>query len=733
MLRAFTLLTLLTSSAALAGEEPLTLEALFSPDPSVRVELSGGGRGDFAWRQVAQTAVASRNRQTIDLPLELLDPSSGKTAVRLEAEVLTASLTETLQLPNGESLALAGSSIRLSPAGDALLINFQDDLFLFSIASQHTSRLTNDPSSETAEGFSPDGKSVSYTRDHNLQVIHLDTGQARPLTTEGALDLFLGELDWVYQEELYGRGDFRGHWWSPDSSRIALLKLDESPVPEFTVVDHLPNRGATEVTHYPKAGDPNPRAELGVVAADGGAIAWIDTSGYQTEEHLIVRVGWTPDSQYVVFQVQDREQTWMDINLGDPASGEVTRLFRESSPAFVDVDLSGQPVWLADGSFLFVSGRSGFHHVYHFNGDGSLRRQVTAGDWEVRALYAVDEVSGWIYFLGTEQTSTEEHVYRIRMDGSRMQRLSTVAGTHAASFAAGSDFFIDQWSDLRTPPQVRLHRADGTELRVLDANPVPELDRYRLGTIEFFQVPTRDGFSMEALLLKPAAFDPSRRYPVLQYNYGGPHAPVVRNAWGGKTTLWHHFLSDQGFLVWMCDNRSASGKGIAPTWQAHQRLGEIELRDIEDGLIWLRRQPWVDGERIGIWGGSYGGFMAAYALTHSEVFRVGIAWAPVTDWHLYDSIYTERFMRTPQNNPAGYEATSVLEAANRLSGKLLLAHGTMDDNVHVQNTIKLAHALQLAGKDFDLMLYPTARHGIDDPQQQFHWYRLMTNFLRENL
>jgi dipeptidyl-peptidase-4 len=246
-------------------------------------------------------------------------------------------------------------------------------------------------------------------------------------------------------------------------------------------------------------------------------------------------------------------------------------------------------------------------------------------------------------------------------------------------------------------------------------------------------VPARDGFPMEAVLIKPPDFDPAKRYPVLQYNYGGPHAPVVADAWGGSRYLWHQYLAQRGYVIWMCDNRSASGKGIRPTWEAYRRMGAVELRDIEDGVAWLRQQPWVDPARIGIWGWSYGGFMAAYSLTHSKSFAMGIAGAPVTDWRLYDTIYTERYMRMPQNNPEGYRETSVIEAAADLSGKLLLVHGTIDDNVHLQNTLQLAYELQKADKEFELMLYPKSRHGVRDRKQELHLYRAMTRFVMANL
>jgi dipeptidyl-peptidase-4 len=293
--------------------------------------------------------------------------------------------------------------------------------------------------------------------------------------------------------------------------------------------------------------------------------------------------------------------------------------------------------------------------------------------------------------------------------------------------------YLDSWSDVTTPPQTRLHRADGVELRVVEANPVPVLAQYRLSKPEFLQVNTRDGFAMEAILIRPRDFDASRRYPVFQHTYAGPHAPQVKNAWGGQSYLFHQLLAQRGIAVWICDNRTASGKGAESVWPAWKRFGELELSDIEDGVAWLKQQAWVDAERIGISGWSYGGFMAAYALTHSRSFTMGISGAPVTDWRNYDSIYTERLMLMPQSNPEGYQRTSPRLAAANLHGKLLLIHGTIDDNVHPQNSLQFAYELQRAGKAFRMMMYPRSRHAVSDPHQLKHLRGTMLEFIEETL
>ena len=322
------------------------------------------------------------------------------------------------------------------------------------------------------------------------------------------------------------------------------------------------------------------------------------------------------------------------------------------------LEINENPIWLKDGSFFWASERNGWEHLYHYSADGKLLRQVTDGKWEVRSIEGVDEENGFIYFTATEHSHIAPHGYRIKLDGTGLTRLTMTEGTHRVDLSPANNYFIDVWSDLNTPSQVRLHDAAGKLVRVIDENKVDALKQYKLGTPELLQVKTRDGFVMEAMMIKPPDFDPRKKYPVMSFTYGGPHAPQVRNAWGSTTYMWHQMLAQKGYIIWVCDNRTASGKGLESTWPVYKNFGELELRDLEDGVSWLKNQPYVDGSRIGIWGWSYGGFMTSYALTHSKSFKIGIAGGSVTDWRDYDSIYTERYMGTPQNNPEGYKKSS---------------------------------------------------------------------------
>ena len=725
---------LLTGSAA-AQQRLLTLDDIYHPDR--RVDFSGDVPAGLAW--LSDTHYLRTDREPGGGPADLtaVDAVTGAAEPLVDGAALERALAD---LP-GMSAATARRAARRprlvwNADHSAAIMNLSNDLHLLERRGAddlRVRRLTRGPAAESMPSFSPDGRLVAFVRDHDLAVADVDTGRERALTEGGdGVRLLNGELDWVYQEEIYGRGNFKGYWWSPDSSRLAYLQTDESPVEAFTVVDHLPYRLGLEQTNYPKAGDRNPIVRLGVAPAAGGDTVWADLGRYTPTDRLLVSVGWTPDGGRVAFQVQNREQTWLDLNLADPGTGAVTRLFRETTPAWVGVH--GDPLWLEDGSFLWLSERTGWKHLYRHEADGTPAGQITDGEWELRTLHGVDEESGRVYFSGTRRSPVGGDVYRVDLDGRNLTRLSERPGTHGARFSPGFTWYLDTWSDVETPPQVRLHAADdGAEVRAVAENRVAALGDYRLSRPEFLQVEARDGFVMEAMLVRPPDFDPGRRYPVFQHTYGGPHAQQVRNRWGGTAGLFHQLLAQHGIVVWVLDNRTASGKGAVSTWPVYQQFGKQELADIEDGVAWLRGQPWVDADRIGIEGWSYGGFMTSYALTHSTSFAMGIAGGTVTDWRDYDTIYTERYMRTPQNNPDGYRESSPRFNAADLHGALLLVHGTMDDNVHLQNTLQFVYELQKAGKQFDLMLYPRSRHGITDPHQNAHLRRTMLDFILEHL
>jgi dipeptidyl-peptidase-4 len=716
-----------------AQQKLLTLDDLYDPDKRVSFGTPAGRDSAYTWVNDKEylRVKDSRTADGARIQIVRVDAATGTETPLFDQSRLAAALGKVAGVSADDAARLSRQrTYVMNPGRTALLVSSGNDLFYWPFDSESVARLTTSSGLEDEVTFSPDGRLVGFVREHNLYVVDLE-GHERALTTDGHAQLLNGKLDWVYQEEIYGRGTHRAYWWSPDSTRVTFLQLNEAPVPEFTVVDHIPYRQNVEVTDYPKAGDPNPTVKLGVVGASGGDVQWVDTSKYGAAEHLIVDVSWTPDSKEVVYQLQDREQTWLDLNLGDARKGTTKTLFRETTRAWVSQ--LGSPTWLKDGTFLWLSERDGWQHLYRYKRDGTPVGRITSGKWEFDTLYGVDEATGAIYFAGTERSHIGRDIYRVKLDGTGLTRLSQTAGTNTATFNPSFTQYIGRWSDITTPHQMRLHKPDGSEVRVIDLNEVAALKDYRLSTPEFFQVKTKDGFVLEAMLIKPVDFDPARKYPVFQSTYAGPHAPQVRNSWGGSSYLYHQLLAQRGIAVWVCDNRSASGKGAESAWAAYKRLGESELADIEECLGYLKQQPWVDASRIGISGWSYGGFMTSYALTHSTSFAMGIAGGSVTDWRDYDSIYTERYMLTPQNNPDGYARTAPRAAAKNLHGQLFLIHGTMDDNVHMQNTIQFAYELQKAGKPFELMLYPKSRHGVVDPALLRHMRDRMLDFTLRTL
>jgi len=721
-------LILFHAPRVLAQNKLLTVENIF--DPVKKVNFNGT-TPTVRWLKDGKHYLLTSGTKGDTPKIQKVDAATGEAVPFIDGAKMQAALTALGGVTEADAKQLANrSTYQMSNDERAVLINWNNDLFYYQLGSDKAVRVTNNPEEEVGETFSPDDRMLGFVRNNNIYIYDLAAQRERRLTTDGGPKILNGRLDWVYQEELYGRGNFEAYWWSPDSTKLAYLRLDEKTVPEFTVVDHIPYDQGLEVTPYPKSGDPNPVVQLGIVNAAGGATRWVDTYKYQPSDLLIVRVTWTPDGSKVVYQAQNREQSFLDLNFaGD--DGKSNTILHETSKAWVGIN--DNPNFLKDGSFLWQSERSGWNHFYQYSPDGKLLRQVTDGRWEVSSFDGLDEAKGLLYFTATEHSPIAPQAYRIKLDGTALTRVTTGEGSHKVAISPDSKLFVDTWSDVNTPTQTRLYDVDGKFVRVVAENKVDALKEYKLGAIQLLQVKTRDGFEMEAMMIKPPDFDPQKKYPVLEFTYSGPHAPSVKNSWGGSSYMWHQMMAQKGYIIWICDNRTASGKSLESTWPVYKNFGELELRDLEDGIAWLKTQPYVDGSRIGIWGWSYGGFMTSYALTHSQSFKMGIAGGTVSDWRNYDSIYTERYMQTPQNNPEGYWKSSPVHYAKDLHGKLLLIHGAIDDNVHVLNTIQFAYELQKAGKQFQLMLYPKSRHGVTDPLLVKHMRQMMTDFVLANL
>lgn len=661
-----------------------------------------------------------------------IEADTGRATPLFDQDGVHAALAEAMGRPLPEVVAenyLSPFRARYHSDMRAGIVTHAGDLFAFWTNPPQAKRLTNSPAAEELARFSPDGKNVAFIQDFDLYVVGMDGGAPRRLTFDGTSLIRHGKADWVYFEEVYNR-DWSGYQWSPDSQWIALLEYNDSQVRDFFVLNHLPPRGELETERYPKSGDPIPQVRLGIVNVRGGEVRWKDFEEYTPGNLILTRYGWTPDSGRILVCLQDRAQKWLDLrHLSRSDMSMSPRARITGTPWVPDPEA---PTYLPDGSFLLFSETSGWRHIEHWRSDGTRIAAVTSGDWEVKSILGLDRTNSWVYFTATKDNLNADHLYRVRLDGSELRRLTPAEGDHRVSLAPGGGCFLDTVSDLDAPARVVLRNEVGEPIRTVDTNPVAALNELDLRPVERVAIPLKSGFVMRGTMILPAGINRSapdgKKYPVWIMTYGGPHAPTVREGWQQGRGM-ERLLASMGIIAFRCDPESASGAGSKSVWGAYQQLGVRETADMDQAAEWLSQQPFVDATRIGLSGHSYGGYLTAYVLTHSDKFAAGISGAPVTDWRNYDAFYTERYMNTPQENPDGYQRSSVLAAAGNLHGKLLLIHGAMDDNVHLQNTLQLAQELQRADRDFEMMIYPTSRHGIFGS----HYQNLQLDFIRRTM
>ena len=695
---ALALLTALSARSQNRGAEeyatrPLTLEKVSEPP------AGGPGASGFAWRDEARVTWIVSEGAGPEAPVVLweFDAKSGKRS-RLFAPV-------PVKNRSGKERMLSPRGGKWSPKGDVLLVAFDRDLWLLA-EGKEPKRLTNDPDDEESPTFSPDGSRVAYVKKSDLFALELATGVETRLTSSGNEHVFNGRLDWVYEEELANRRGSRSYEWAPDSSAIAYLRLDENRVPSFPIVDFVPVNGKVLSQRYPKAGDPNAIPSVHIVDLTGRETASFAPA--DDDVYVAPELAWTADSKQACFLLLARPQTTLDVLLLPRTGGAPKRLLTETDPAWINA--IEPPHFLADGSFLFLSERTGFLHLYRYAPDGTLVSAVTKGGWMVDGPWFVDARAGLVFFTATEKDPRERHVYRANLDGTGLQRVTGERGSHSLSLSPAGSFFVSTYSNATTPPRTLVRKATGVPVSVLD-DTAGNWAGYELGTVEMDSFRGSDGTLFYTRLVKPADFDPAKKYPAIVLVYGGPHAQLVQDRWDATLGL-DHYLASKGFLVWTMDNRGSWGRGHAFETPILGNMGALELKDQLEGVAELRRKPFVDGTRLGIWGWSYGGYMTLYTVTHTNgTFKCALAGAPVTDWKFYDSIYTERYMKRPKDNPEGYKASSPLQVAKNLSTKLLVMHGTTDDNVHMQNSIDFFDELMKARKDFVFVPLPRQQHG----------------------
>jgi dipeptidyl-peptidase-4 len=705
-----------------------------------------GFAAEDAGEDGSENGSQSKNKKENNAALWIVDAKSGERRVLVSGERLASMLPENPSAPS-QATGLgrhAPADYQWAPDGAALLFQGPNALVWFALMSKEPRTLVSGKGTLADPKISPDGKFVSFVRDHNLWLVNIVDGKERAITRDGVEEIRKGELDWVYPEEL----DIKtAYWWAPDSSAIAYLEMDERKVAQYPLVYFASFDGKAEMERYPPAGGANPVVHVFVAPVSGGPAKQMDT-GSETDQY-IPRVNWLPDSKHVAIQRLNRAQTNLDLLIGDAATGASRVALTEKDQYWINV--SDDLRFLQDGQrFLWSSERSGFRHIYLYNLDGKELAQLTKGDWEVSAIDAVDEKAGLIYFTAAEKSPMERHVYRVGLDGSGFTRITKEAGTHAVNFApnAGSppavniasstsasvSAFIDTYSNAMNPPRQDLLGPDGSRIAILNENKVAELASYHFSPVEFLQVKSHEGVMLNAWMIKPADFDPHRKYPVLFFTYGGPHVQVVTNEWGRSTFLWHELMAQKGYIIFALDNRGSAGRGHLFEESIHYRLGAQELSDQRDGAAYLKSLTYVDANRMGIWGWSYGGHMTLHAVFEDgNDFKAGFAGGPVTDWHYYDSIYTERYLGLLPQNEEYYKASSPIHHVKQFQGKLLIAHGTGDDNVHFANTLALINELIENGEYVEVLPFPGRGHGVSDAPARRLLMERVTRFFLDNL
>ncbi len=608
--------------------------------------------------------------------------------------------------------------------------SFTADYFLYNTTTKELTKLFDFQVQEPT--FSPDGTKIAYAKENNLFVYDVASKKSSAVTTDGKKNSIInGITDWVYEEEF---AFVRAFDWSNDSKKIAYIRFDESEVPEFSMSVFNKNLyPSVETFKYPKPGEKNSAVSLHIFDVSANATKKVNLGNYN--DFYVARLQWTNDANVLSAQVLNRHQDNLDLLFIDGTTGVAKVALNEKDKAYVDV--TDNLTFLKDNSFIWTSEKDGFNHIYFYDKTGKLINQVTKGKWEVTSYYGFDEKSKTIFYQSTENGSINRAIYRISLDGKNKIALAKNEGTNAATFSPNFQFFINTFSSATQPTTYTLNEAkDGKQVQIIvDNNALAQkLKAYNLPSKEFFVLKTEKGNELNAWIIKPKDFDASKKYPVFMYQYSGPGSQQVNNDWNSADDYWFMMLAQQGYIVACVDGRGTGFKGADFKKITQLQLGKYEVEDQIDAAKVIGNYPYVDKSRIGIFGWSYGGFMASNCIFQGgDVFKMAIAVAPVTNWRFYDSIYTERYMQTPQENAKGYDQNSPINHVEKLKGKFLLIHGSADDNVHVQNSMEMMEALIQADKQFDSQIYPDKNHGIYGGKTRIQLYTKMTNFIKANL
>jgi dipeptidyl-peptidase-4 len=715
-------------------KEPLTVERIFQ-SPSLagvsvsKVQWSSDGRG-FAY---LRSGPEDSGNELWWFDVRRKVPGKIVDARQVTGGEQKLSKEEQAQRERRRQSVAGIADFQIVPGGEEVLIPLNGNVYKCNIENGKIQQLTFTPSPELDPTISPKGNLLAYVRDGELYVKDLSSLRETRLTHDATPKLKNGVSEFVAQEEMGRRA---GYAWSPDGSRIAYLQVDNGPVTEFHIQNLLDERASSEIQEYPRAGGANAKLRLGVVSVGGGETQWIDLR--EGTDRYVARFQWMTDGSSLAVQLQTRDQDTLDLLAYDVSSGTSRLLVREVDARWVK--LHDHLVFLKrNKQFLWSSERDGFRHLYLYDMKGTLVNQVSKGTWEVDKVAGVDEEEGMVYFTANEQSPRERHLYRVGLGGSGFARITKNRGWHDITMAPDRNSFVDSYSTATQPPIVFLSSPSGARLGWVEENASPDAGKFALPSPEFMMVKSGDGTTMlYAYMIKPSSFDSTRKYPVIQYVYGGPTSQIVEDRWGSgggmARQLWHRMMAEDGYIVFGVDNRGTPGRGREFQNTIYRRLGEVELEDQCAGAAYLGSLPYVDASRIMVWGKSYGGYMTCMAMTHPQTpFALGVALAPVTDWHNYDTHYTERYMDLPQENAGGYRSSSPVYRTEHLSRRLLLVHGMADDNVHFQESVIFADRLQKQNKQFSFMPYPTSTHAFSGNQVGLHLYSLLTRYIHDNL
>lgn len=712
----------LFASPDISGIRPVELR--FSPD-GARVTYLRGKQDDLRQQDLWEYHIADGvNRMLVD----------SKALVPEEEQL------DDVETARRERMRISGKGIveyTWAPDGKSILFPLAGDLYLYglgAVADKAVRRLTDTEAFETDAKVSEGGRYVSFVRNQNLFAIDLESGEERQLTSDGGDTVRNGMAEFIAMEEM---DRDTGYWWSPDDRFVAFTQVDESPVELAKRYQVFENSFKVTEERYPFTGKNNVRIKLGVLELSTGKQIWLDLGDDQ--DIYLARVDWTPDSSTIVFQRQSRDQKRLDLMAADPVNGKSRIVLTETSDVWINLHDNLRFLKQSPGEFIWASERSGFQHLYRYDLSGRQLAQITSGNWVVDKLQAIDEDRGVLFFDGFADSVLEKHLYEAPLVGDEaVRKITSRPGWHGVVMAESAGAYIDSFSSRSVPTRVSLHAADGTRLTWLVENPLdethpyfPYLDRHQVP--EIGTVKAEDGQTLYYSMLKPVDFDPGKRYPVVVYVYGGPGTQLVNQQWG-RDIVFHQYLQQQGYIVFSLDNRGSAHRGTAFEFPIYRQMSRIEARDQKRGAEYLKTLRFVDPQRIGIYGWSYGGYMTLMAMMQApDAFRVGVSGAPVTDWRLYDTHYTERYMSTPSANPSGYDLANVLSHVEQLRAPLLVIHGMADDNVLLNHSTLLFRELQMKGIPFESMLYPGETHGFRDPAIKAHRTRLMMNFFDRHL